>query len=210
MDLGLKGLHAIVTGGSKGIGRRAAEIFAQEGASVAICARNADEVKAAVESLKAKGVDAFGAGLDVADKAALENRRRQRRGARRPRHPRRQRFGPRRARHRGIVAQGIRSRHDRHGALSQCRAAVSRKAKAPSIVTISSVSGREVDFAARPMALSRRRSSITFRSLAYQYAPKGIRANAVSPGNIYFEGGVWEVAEKICPPSTKCAFAQSD
>src|SRR5271166_4575256 len=45
MDLGLKGLRAIVTGGSKGIGRRAAELFAQEGASVALCARNADEVK---------------------------------------------------------------------------------------------------------------------------------------------------------------------
>ena len=72
MDLGLKGLRAVVTGGSKGIGRRAADIFAEEGASVAICARNADEVKAAVKSLKAKGVDAFGAALDVADKAALE------------------------------------------------------------------------------------------------------------------------------------------
>ena len=47
MDLGLKGLRAVVTGASKGIGRRAADIFAQEGASVAICARNADEVAAA-------------------------------------------------------------------------------------------------------------------------------------------------------------------
>ena len=56
MDLGLKGLRAVVTGGSKGIGRAAADIFAQEGASVAICARNADEVKAAVKDLTAKGV----------------------------------------------------------------------------------------------------------------------------------------------------------
>src|SRR5215471_9351918 len=72
MDLGLKGLRAIVTGGSKGIGRRAADIFAEEGASVAICARNASEVKAAVEFLKKKGVTAYGAALDVADKAALK------------------------------------------------------------------------------------------------------------------------------------------
>ena len=72
MDLGLKGLRAIVTGGTKGIGRRAADIFADEGANVAICARNADEVKAAVASLKAKGVGAFGEALDVADRAALE------------------------------------------------------------------------------------------------------------------------------------------
>ena len=51
MDLGLKGLRAVVTGGTKGIGRAAADIFAQEGASVAICARNADEVKTAVKDL---------------------------------------------------------------------------------------------------------------------------------------------------------------
>ena len=73
MDLGLKGLRAVVTGGTKGIGRAAADIFAQEGASVAICARNADGVKAAVKDLKAKGVNAYGAGVDVADKAALLN-----------------------------------------------------------------------------------------------------------------------------------------
>src|SRR5581483_1797203 len=69
---GLKGLRAVVTGGTKGIGRRAADIFAAEGANVAICARNADEVKAVVASLKAKGVGAFGDALDVADRAALE------------------------------------------------------------------------------------------------------------------------------------------
>jgi 3-oxoacyl-[acyl-carrier protein] reductase len=43
MDLGLKGLRAVVTGGTKGIGRAAADIFAEEGASVAICARNTIE-----------------------------------------------------------------------------------------------------------------------------------------------------------------------
>ena len=72
MDLGLKGLRAVVTGGTKGIGRAAADIFAQEGASVAVCARNANEVKAAVKDLKAKGVHAFGADIDVANKAALQ------------------------------------------------------------------------------------------------------------------------------------------
>ena len=51
MDLGLKGLNVPVTGGSKGSGRRAAGMFAAEGANVSICARNADEVARTVAKL---------------------------------------------------------------------------------------------------------------------------------------------------------------
>ena len=72
MDLGLKGLNVLVTGGTKGIGRRAADMFADEGANVSICSRNPDDVKATVASLEQKGVKAFGQGIDVGNKAALE------------------------------------------------------------------------------------------------------------------------------------------
>ena len=51
MDLGLAGRRAIVTGGSKGIGKAIAAELVAEGAAVAICSRHADELAAAAEEL---------------------------------------------------------------------------------------------------------------------------------------------------------------
>jgi 3-oxoacyl-[acyl-carrier protein] reductase len=51
MDLGLAGKVAIITGGSEGIGRAAAESLGREGASVVICARRADVLQRAADDV---------------------------------------------------------------------------------------------------------------------------------------------------------------
>ncbi|MDP9095558.1 MAG: SDR family NAD(P)-dependent oxidoreductase, partial [Pseudomonadota bacterium] len=72
MDLGLEGKRALVTGGTKGIGRAVVDIFAAEGTHVALCARTASEVDEAVAATRAKGVTATGKAVDVGDGPALK------------------------------------------------------------------------------------------------------------------------------------------
>jgi 3-oxoacyl-[acyl-carrier protein] reductase len=208
MDLGLKGLRAVITGGTKGIGRAAADIFASEGASVAICARNADEVKAAVKAFKGKGVDAFGAALDVANKEALKT------------------FIADSAAALGgidilianvsaLAAQDFEESWrsafevDMMHTVHAVNAALPflEKSRHPSIVIISSVSGREVDFAGPAYGAMKAALIHYAQKLAYQHAPKMIRVNSVSPGNTYFEGGFWQSAEKNLPDLYKHALS---
>jgi 3-oxoacyl-[acyl-carrier protein] reductase len=70
VDLGLAGKRAVVTGSTKGIGRAIAETLLDEGASVAICARNAEGVTAALSELAGRGT-VWGRAVDVGDSAQL-------------------------------------------------------------------------------------------------------------------------------------------
>lgn len=72
MDLQIKGRNAVILGGTRGIGRAIAESLAKEGANVAVCARNAEQVKETVDSLRSLGVRATGASVDIMDGAALK------------------------------------------------------------------------------------------------------------------------------------------
>jgi 3-oxoacyl-[acyl-carrier protein] reductase len=193
MDLRLRGLRAVVTGGSRGIGRAIAETLASEGANVSICARNAAEVEKAVKSLQAKGAKAFGRVLDIADASALKAWVEDTAGQ----------FGGLDIVVANVSALAIGNDEeswkkefevDLMGAVRLVNAAMPalRSSPAPAIVTVSSVSGREIDFAAGPYGALKAALIHYTQGLAFQLAGKGIRANSISPGNTYFEGGVWQ------------------
>lgn len=208
MDLGLRGLRAIVTGGSKGIGRRCADILADEGCDVAICARNTAEVDAAVEGMKLKGISAFGKAVDVADGAALaawvaaaadalggidivvanvsalavddseEAWRRQ------------------------FDVDMLHTVRTVNAAMPHLEAS-----KAASITIVSSVSGREIDFTGPAYGAMKAALIHYAHRLAHKLAGKGIRVNSVSPGNVWFKDGIWNWIEDNNPDLFKQALA---
>ena len=207
MDLGLRGKSALVTGATKGIGRAIADLLADEGAHVAICARNPAEVAATVTSLQEKGVRAFGDAVDVADGPALKA------------------FVTAAAAFDGldilipnVSALAISNdeagwragfQTDLMGSVTAVEAAMPflERSSAAAIVIISSVSGREIDFAAGPYGAFKAALIHYAQGLAFNLAAKNIRANTVSPGNTYFPGGVWERIERDMPALFQEAMA---
>ncbi len=210
MDLGLSGKKAIITGGSKGIGRAIADTLAAEGCDVAICARNADGVEAAVEALKGKGVKASGRALDVTDRAALVG------------------WVEASAAELGgidIVVANVSAldmnrnddafRHEFEVDLLHTVRTVDaalphlERSQAGAIVVISSVSGLEFDFTS-PAYGTFKAALVHYASrMASELAPKHIRVNSVSPGNTYFEGGIWQQIERNLPDLFKDAIEQN-
>jgi 3-oxoacyl-[acyl-carrier protein] reductase len=213
MDLQLKNRRAVILGGSRGIGRAIADTLAQEGADVALCARNADQVKEAVASLKARGVRAFGASVDIADGPALT------------------RWVEKAAgelggidilvSNAGAMAQGhdpqsweANFRLDVLGAVNAFAAARTFLEKAAAekgdaaFVIISSVSAAESDNAGSYGPIKAALIHMA-KGLARQFAAKRIRTNVVSPGMVYFKGGVWNMVEQNSPDYFKQAIARN-
>ncbi|MGH7120487.1 MAG: SDR family NAD(P)-dependent oxidoreductase [Acetobacteraceae bacterium] len=208
MDLGLKGRRAVVTGATRGIGRSIAEHLATEGTDIALCARDRADVAATVKALAAKGVRASGHALDVSDHVALG------RWITEAGHE----FGGLDIVISNVSALAIGPDEaswraefeiDLMGTVKAVEAAMPflERSDAAAIVVISSVSGREVDFAAGPYGVFKAALVHYAKGLSYQLAGKGIRVNALSPGNMYFPGGVWHKIEQGNPELYSRALA---
>jgi NAD(P)-dependent dehydrogenase (short-subunit alcohol dehydrogenase family) len=205
MDLQLNGTRVLVTGGTRGIGRAVVEAFLAEGAVVGFCARSAEEVAATQAALSRHGT-VTGATVDVADAAALAAWVEQSADA----------FGGLDVVVANVSALAIPDTEenwelsltvDVMHTVRLVKAALPHleRSEAAAIVAISSVSGRESDFASGPYGTAKTAIIGYVHGLAMQLAPQGIRANTVSPGNTYFEGGVWATIEGGDPDFFKAA-----
>ena len=210
MDLKLRGRKAIVTGGSRGIGLRIAQQFADEGVDVAICARSQDGIDTALVDLKSRGVRAFGDSLDVTDVTRyagwLESAVARLGGVdifvhnvtASPSTP-------------GIAGWELNYRTDLLAAVLGVDTLTPHllQSTGAAIVFIASISGVMSKVLPAPGAYSY--GALKAALIAYgaqiskDLAKDGIRVNMVSPGPIYFDGGPWDRVQQKAPQLMEAA-----
>jgi NAD(P)-dependent dehydrogenase (short-subunit alcohol dehydrogenase family) len=196
MDLGLRGRRALVTGGSRGIGRAIVEALAAEGVDVALCARGQAGVQQAVAAARAKGVQAFGQALDVRDGAAFTAW-----------------FSAAAAQLGGLdlVVSNVSTRPTESGEpmwrdaletdllhhvrLAELALPLLKAGRDPSLLFIASIASVLTQLPPKEEAYGAMKAALVNYAgqLAARHGAAGIRINAVSPGPIFFEGGEWDL-----------------
>ncbi len=198
MDLGLKGKIALITGGSRGIGKATALLLASEGVKLAIAARGAQTLAETAAEIRAAGgevvtiqadfriaadsaravsetISAYG-GLDILIANAGGS------------------SGERELATSSDTDWEETFRFNVGHAIAALRAATPALAQSEigNAVFVASISGRAPAARGAQYAAAKAGLIHAARSLAWELGPHGIRVNAVSPGSTIFPGGGWE------------------
>jgi 3-oxoacyl-[acyl-carrier protein] reductase len=195
MDLNLRGKNVLITGSTQGIGRRIANLFAEEGANVAICSRSPESVNKAIKeiSLMADG-KIIGSPCNIKNKEEYEtwiNDMAEELGGV-------DIFIPNVSAGGGMDSEKNWWKNFEIDVLGTVRGV---EAVIPhmelrgggSIVMISTTAAVET-FMAPQSYNAMKAALITYaKQLSQAHGEKGIRVNSVSPGPIYFDGGAWDM-----------------
>lgn len=215
MDLGLKDKVAVVTGGSRGIGRGIALGLASEGCRLAICARNESELANSVEEIKKSGVEVFGFAGDITKEKDVD------------------RFseavlnkfgqvdilinnvgGNKRNLFENTSLQDWQDIMDlnllSHVKVTQSFLPAIKKQQGGAVIFISSIFGRESGGPTLSIYNSSKAALISLaKVLAAELASEGIRVNSVAPGSIRFPGGSWD-KRCIADPEGMAEFVKKE
>jgi 3-oxoacyl-[acyl-carrier protein] reductase len=196
MDLVLAGKRAFITGGTLGIGLGIAHALAEEGASVAVCGRDKDRLETAISGLRASGATAYGVPADVTDTdrlaAAIDESAEALGGL--------DLLVANAGRSAGgdllestpadwIETYALNVLHAAHAV----RTAVPHfeRAGGGAVLIIASIMGWKPG--PKSSYASAKAAEIQLAAaLAQELASRNVRVNALSPGSVMFEGGVWD------------------
>jgi 3-oxoacyl-[acyl-carrier protein] reductase len=213
MDLGLTGKVALVTGGSRGIGRAIAGRLAAEGCAVAICGRNTETLERAQAELRQSGAMVHGVVANVTAPGEVERFVEESAAALAGADLLVANVG-------GSAGGGLLDSTPQDWvqtfelnlfhAVRAIRAAVPHfeRRGGGSVVTIASISGSKP--APRAQYGAAKAGEIFLSSaLALELGAKRIRVNTVSPGSIMFPGGGW-AARRQREPEPFAAFEERE
>ena len=215
MDLGIKGRVALVTGGSRGLGRQCALSLAGEGVDVAICGRTESTLDSTLGEIRSKGVRAASVVADISETSAVESLHRKVVDELGPVDILVNNVGGSRSRDDivGTSLEDFKGTFDLNlfGGFELMRQVIPhmREQRWGRIINIASIWGREHGGNISYMSSKAALIGAT-KHAGLSLAGDGILVNSIAPGSIAHAEGSWERFQNDNPPDVVASFIEQN